>query len=39
VAIPAHYFGVWVVMALPLLGTLAVFVLTVTLWVEARLNG
>jgi fucose permease len=39
VAVAAHFWGLWVVMALPLLGTIAVLVLTLGLWIESKLHG
>lgn len=39
VAIGAHFWGVWVVMALPMAGTIMVFLLTLAIWLEARLAG
>jgi fucose permease len=39
VALPAHWFGVWAVMALPLLGTVMVLLLTILIWIEARISG
>ena len=39
VAIGSHLWGVWVVMALPVLGTIMVFLLTLAIWLEANLAG
>jgi fucose permease len=39
VAIGSHFWGVWVVMALPMAGTVLVFLLTLAIWLEARLAG
>lgn len=39
VAIGSHLWGVWVVMALPAAGTILVFLLTLAIWLEARLSG
>jgi len=39
VAVGSHFWGVWVVMALPVLGTVMVFLLTLAIWLEARLAG
>lgn len=39
VALAAHWFGVWVVMALPLAGTIMVLLLTVLISIEARISG
>lgn len=39
VALGSHLWGVWVVMALPVAGTIMVFLLTLAIWLEARLTG
>lgn len=39
VAVGSHFWGVWVVMALPMAGTVLVFLLTLAIWLEARLAG
>lgn len=35
----AHYFGIGVIMGLPLIGSIAVFILLVIIWIEAKLMG
>lgn len=39
VSVAAHFWGIWVIMALPLVGTIAVLILTLLIWLEARLTG
>jgi fucose permease len=39
VSLAAHWWGIWVIMALPLVGTIAVLALTLLIWLEARLTG
>ena len=39
VSLAANYWGIWIVMALPMFGTIIVFLLTLGLWLESRLHA
>jgi MFS transporter, FHS family, glucose/mannose:H+ symporter len=39
VSIAAQYWGIWIVMALPMIGTVIVFLLTLGLWAESKLHA
>lgn len=39
VSLAAAYFGIWIVMALPLAGAIIVFLLTLGLWFESKLHA